>query len=110
MPEIHNISPELTLGMKGLISDICCNCDIVFIAGVQGALLSCLVEPVYVSSIILGKLFHPGHLSRAVSMRVELDNDNSFSNQLPSSYHVNHPKLEPGYLVQQVRCWFSFCS
>ena len=35
-------------------------------------------------------------------MRVELDNDNSFSKQLPGSYHVNHPKLEPGHLVQQV--------
>ena len=35
-------------------------------------------------------------------MRVELDNDNSFSKQLPGSYHVNHPKLEPGQLVQQV--------
>lgn len=34
-------------------------------------------------------------------MRVELDNDNSFSKQLPGSYHVNHPKLEPGQLVQQ---------
>ena len=64
--------------------------------------MSILIEPVYISSIILGKLFHPGHLSRAVSMRVELDNDNSFSNQLPSSYHVNHPKLEPGHLVQKV--------
>lgn len=80
---------------------------ILSLTGVQGALLSVLIEPVYISSIILGKLFHSGHLSRAVSMRVELDNDNGFSNQLPGSYHVNHPKLEAGHLVMQVR-WHSY--
>lgn len=67
--------------------------------------MSVLIEPVYITSVILGKLYDPAHLSRAVSMRVELDNDNSFSNQLPDSFHVNHPQLERGSLVEQVSCF-----
>ena len=38
--------------------------------GLQGALLTLYMEPVYLTSIIIGSLFHGDHISRAVSQRV----------------------------------------
>ncbi|XP_075953343.1 double-stranded RNA-specific editase B2-like [Anarhichas minor] len=40
------------------------------IVGLQGALLSHLVEPVYLHSLTVGTLSHTGHLSRAVGRRL----------------------------------------
>lgn len=34
------------------------------VVGVQGALLSHYVEPIYLESIVLGSLFHPSHMYR----------------------------------------------
>lgn len=38
--------------------------------GLQGALLSHLIEPVYLRSLTVGTLSHTGHLSRAMSRRL----------------------------------------
>ena len=58
------------------------------VLGLQGALLSQFMEPVYTSSLTLGSLHHHGHLSRAVCCRARGVNDS-----LPSSFGVNHPLL-----------------
>lgn len=59
--------------------------------GLQGALLSHFIEPVYLASLTLGYLYDHGHLSRAVCCRLQHNSD--LDTQLPVPYHVNHPWL-----------------
>jgi len=57
------------------------------VLGVQGALLSLYIEPVYYKSIIIGSLFNEQHLTRAVYSRVSGIAD------LPSSFTPSYPLM-----------------
>lgn len=58
------------------------------VVGLQGALLSNFIEPIYLDSIVLGSLFHPDHLYRAVCGRIE-----NTIHALPPPFRLNKPKM-----------------
>lgn len=58
------------------------------VLGLQGALLSLFISPVYMTSLTLGSLHHHGHLSRAVCCRFA-----GVGEALPIGFAVNHPSL-----------------
>ena len=58
------------------------------VLGLQGSLLSYFLEPVYLHSVVLGSLFHPTHLYRALAGRVK-----NTLGSLPNTYRLNTPKF-----------------
>ncbi|NWX56978.1 DSRAD deaminase, partial [Promerops cafer] len=62
------------------------------VLGLQGALLSHFLEPVYLRSVTLGYLYSQGHLTRAICCRMERDGS-TLKEKLQAPYHINHPEV-----------------
>ncbi|XP_072316365.1 double-stranded RNA-specific adenosine deaminase-like [Eucyclogobius newberryi] len=62
------------------------------VLGLQGALLSHFLQPIYLKSISLGYLYSHGHLTRAVCCRLARDSE-ALSKTLPSPFRLNHPEV-----------------
>ncbi|XP_065372060.1 double-stranded RNA-specific editase Adar-like [Calliphora vicina] len=58
------------------------------VVGIQGALLSQLVEPIYLHSIVLGSMFSAQHMYRATCGRIQ-----HTLGYLPQPYRLNRPLL-----------------
>ncbi|XP_035527828.1 double-stranded RNA-specific adenosine deaminase [Morone saxatilis] len=62
------------------------------VLGLQGALLTHFLHPIYLKSITLGYLYSHGHLTRAVCCRLARDGE-AFTKSLPSPFMLNHPEV-----------------
>lgn len=58
------------------------------VLGIQGSLLSTLIGPIYLHSIVLGSMLNPQHMYRAICGRIEQSLYN-----LPQPYRLNRPLL-----------------
>jgi len=58
------------------------------VLGVQGSLLSYYLQPIYLHSVVLGSLFHPTHMFRALTGRIQ-----AVLGTLPAMYKLHTPRL-----------------
>merc|ERR1719483_569445 len=57
------------------------------VVGIQGALLTYYLQPIYLHSVVLGSLFHPTHMFRALTGRIQ-----AVLGTLPAMYRLHTPR------------------
>ncbi|XP_028911797.1 double-stranded RNA-specific adenosine deaminase isoform X1 [Ornithorhynchus anatinus] len=62
------------------------------VLGLQGAMLTHFLQPIYLTSITLGYLYSQGHLTRALCCRMAREGS-GFPEGLRPPYALNHPKV-----------------
>lgn len=65
------------------------------VLGLQGSILSHLMRPIYLDSVVVGRLFSLGHLRRALYERI------GQISSLPAEYRINQPVLSPTTHVER---------
>ena len=102
IPEQEHTFKELKSSSSARLYKMCCSDKIARwnVIGVQGALLSLYIEPVYFTSITIGSQFNDWHLRRAVYIRV------STIKGLQYPYQVKNPtlhKVTPPYSTEKIK-------
>ncbi|XP_054154258.1 double-stranded RNA-specific editase Adar-like [Oppia nitens] len=72
------------------------------VVGIQGALLSHLIEPIYIESIVVASLFNYDHLVRAIHSRLNLNFDSNSLKDLPTNFMINKSKVAKCQLKEDI--------
>ena len=71
--------------------------------GVQGALLSRLVPPIYLTGVVVSDCFHHENLARALFCRTEKVFENSEASILPEPFSLHHPHIREATIPSTTR-------
>jgi len=63
-----------------------------FVVGLQGALLTQLIPPLYISGIVVGRVFSHAHIARALCCRSELALKR-LGETIPQPFSLHHPRI-----------------
>ncbi|RWS27861.1 double-stranded RNA-specific editase Adar-like isoform X3 [Leptotrombidium deliense] len=70
------------------------------VVGIQGSLLSHIIDPIYLSSVVVGSLFNYEHLVRAIHGRLNLNFESDAFNSLCEPFRINKAKVAKSVLKE----------